>query len=240
MRALCFVTDAYEEPQSEPPDRYAQIRSQMVERQLRARGIRDERVLAAMAAVPRHPFVPASLRHLAYDDRPVPIGLEQTISQPYMVATALEALALDGTERVLDVGTGSGYQAALLGWLAREVVSVEILPELAARATLALAAVEATNVRVFTGDGGLGWPQAAPYDAIVVAAACPAVPKALARQLDETTGRLVLPLGDSDEQTLMRVRYRDGELVAEPIAPCVFVPLTGAAGFDAAGDGRHS
>ncbi len=197
---------------------------------LARRGIRDERVLAALASVPRELFVPERLRRHAYTDRALPIGSGQTISQPFMVATMLEALALDGG-RVLDVGTGSGYQAALLAELADEVVTIELVPELAeqARATLERAGFGRVDVRV--GDGTLGVAELAPFDAIVVAAAAPAVPEALYRQL-APGGRLVVPVGTRREQWLEIVVRGDDGPERRRTVPCRFVPLLGAGGFD--------
>ena len=194
------------------------------------RGIRDKRVLAAIAAVPRELFVPENLRRHAYADRALPIGAGQTISQPYMVATMLEALRLDGG-RALEVGTGSGYQAALLAELADEVVTIERVPELAeeARRTLVGAGYDRVEVRV--GDGTLGVPERAPYDGIAVAAAAPAVPETLYDQL-AVGGRVVIPVGSLHDQWLeVVVRGADGPEVARSV-PCRFVPLVGAAGFD--------
>ena len=197
---------------------------------LRRRGIFDERVLAAMAAVPRELFVPEMERRRAYADRALPIGHGQTISQPFMVATICALLGLRGEERVLDVGTGSGYQAAVLAELAAEVVTVERVPELAeqARRTLAAAGYERVEVRV--GDGTLGVPDRAPFQGIAVAAAAPAVPQALYDQLDEG-GRLVVPVGSRRDQRLqLIVRGPEGPDVAASV-PCRFVPLLGAQGF---------
>ncbi len=196
-----------------------------------ARHVRDQRVLIAMAAVPREPFVPEPIRATAYADHPLPIGKGQTISQPLMVAIMLEALELRGPERVLEVGTGSGYQAALLSHLAGEVWSVEIVPELAERARLALAQLEAENLHVVVGDGGLGWPAAGPFDAIVVAASSPHVPAALLQQLADG-GRLVMPIGDDRGQELIRIRRRGGDLVRQRLGACRFVPLVGEHGVD--------
>ena len=197
------------------------------------RGIRDERVLAALATVPREQFVPEQLRRHAYADRALPIGSGQTISQPFMIATMLEALALDGG-RVLEVGTGSGYQAALLAELADEVVTIELVPELAevARRTLARTGYGEVDVRV--GDGTLGVPERAPFDGIVVAAAAPAVPATLYEQL-VPGGRIVVPVGSRREQWLEIVeRGADGPSRSRTV-PCRFVPLLGSAGF---GDSR--
>lgn len=208
-------------------DRYAGARSSMVQHQLRRRGISDPRVLAAMAEVQREEFVPTALRDLAYADRPLPIGFGQTISQPYIVALILEALQLSGDERVLDVGTGSGYQAALLGRLAREVVSVEIIGGLAERASISLRQAGIDNVSVVVTDGGSGFPERAPYDAIAVAAACDRIPQPLLDQL-APGGRLVAPVGGAAFQSLMRVRRaHDGNLRSEDLGGCAFVPLLG-------------
>jgi protein-L-isoaspartate(D-aspartate) O-methyltransferase len=198
---------------------------------LRRRGIFDERVLAAIAAVPRELFVPETERRSAYADRALPIGHGQTISQPFMVATICALLGLRGAERVLDVGTGSGYQAAVLAELAAEIVTIERVPELAAQArrTLAQAGYERVEVRV--GDGTLGVPERAPFQGIAVAAAAPAVPQALYEQLDEG-GRLVVPVGSRRDQRLqLIVRGPEGPDVAASV-PCRFVPLLGAAGFE--------
>ncbi len=203
----------------------------MVERQLRDRGIADARVLAAMERVPRELFVPPGLRDRAYDDAALPIGEGQTISQPYMVARICEELSLEGGERVLDVGTGSGYQAAVMAELAEEVHSVERIPALADRARAALAAAGyGDRVHVHVADGTLGLPAHAPYAAIAVAAAAPQVPEALYEQL-EPDGRLVVPVGGRWEQLLeVVVRSPDGPLVAHTV-PCRFVPLVGEEGF---------
>jgi protein-L-isoaspartate(D-aspartate) O-methyltransferase len=202
----------------------------MVQRQLRGRDVRDERVLAAMARVPRELFVPLHLRDRAYDDAALPIGGGQTISQPYMVARICEELALRGGERVLDVGTGSGYQAAVLAELAGEVHTIERLSELAARAREALARAGYGNVHVHVGDGTLGVPEHAPYVAIAVAAAAPQVPDPLYAQL-ERGGRLVIPVGGREGQELqVVVRSPEGPAVIRSV-PCRFVPLVGEEGF---------
>jgi len=203
---------------------------QMVETQLRARGLRDARVLAAMQTVPRHEFVPDALRANAYDDQPLPIGEEQTISQPFMVASMTEALELSGRESVLEIGAGSGYQSAVLSLLAREVDAVESRASLAALARARLARLGYANVRVHVGDGTLGWPAAAPFDAILVTAAAPEIPAPLGAQLVEG-GRLVLPVGSAEMQTLLRVRRRGGQMFTERLFPCRFVPLVGRYGW---------
>ena len=202
----------------------------MVERQLRRRGVDDERVLVAMRRVPRELFVPLQLRDAAYDDSALPIGHGQTISQPYIVATTLALLSLQGDERVLDVGTGSGYAACLLAELAAEVVSVERIPELAASAVEALAAAGHPEVDVRVGDGSLGVPDRAPYDAIAVAAAVPEIPAALMEQLG-ADGRLVVPRGTRRGQRLVLVERRGESVVERAAFSCRFVPLLGADAF---------
>ncbi|HWQ00158.1 MAG TPA: protein-L-isoaspartate(D-aspartate) O-methyltransferase [Vicinamibacterales bacterium] len=207
------------------------LRARMVDTQIAARGITDPRVLEAMRRVPRHLFVPPSLAASAYDDRPLPIGEGQTISQPYMVAAMTAALDPRPDGRVLEVGTGSGYQAAVLAQLAREVVSIERLPVLAERARRALEAAGITNVTVVVGDGSLGYPPAQPYDGILVAAAAPEVPAALIEQL-APGGRLVVPVGSPGFQVLTIVtRHRDGSTSTEVGEGCVFVPLVGRGGW---------
>ena len=203
----------------------------MVDRQLRARDIVDERVLEAMERVPREVFVPADLAARAYADAALPIGYEQTISQPYMVARICEALALQGTERVLDVGTGSGYQAAVLAELAHEVHTIERIEELSAQARANLErAGYAARVRCHVGDGTLGLPEHAPYAAIAVAAAAPDFPQTLYDQL-EARGRLVVPVGGRRGQQLqLAVRSPEGPAVIRSV-PCRFVPLVGEEGF---------
>jgi protein-L-isoaspartate(D-aspartate) O-methyltransferase len=203
----------------------------MVHEQLAQRGIRDGRVLAAMAAVPRHAFVPPEARARAYDDTPLPIGGGQTISQPYLVAYMLEALHLGGSERVLEVGTGSGYGAAVLARLAGQVFSIERDADLGARAGERLAALELANVEVVIGDGSQGLPDEAPFDAIVVTAAAPEVPPPLRLQLADG-GRLVLPVGDVLGQTLVRVTRLGERWQHEALAPVLFVPLRGLYGWE--------
>jgi len=208
----------------------AEARARMVERQLRRRGISDERVLAAMARVPRDVFVPESLRAYAYDDGAIPIGYRQTISQPFIVATICSLLALEGHERVLDVGTGSGYQAAVLAELAADVVTIERIPELADAAARALAEAGYANVEVRVGDGSLGVPERAPFDGIAVAAAAPTVPPALYAQLTEG-GRVVVPRGTRWGQELVLVVRTPAGPVERTSIPCRFVPLLGDEGF---------
>jgi protein-L-isoaspartate(D-aspartate) O-methyltransferase len=208
-----------------PPDRQT-----MVARQLRARDISDERVLEAMERVPRELFVPEDERRRAYADAALPIGHGQTISQPYMVARIAEALALRPSERVLDVGTGSGYQAAVLAELGAEVVTIERIPELAESARASLAAAGYPQVDVRVGDGTLGVPELAPFDAIAVAAAAPAFPQTLYDQL-RPRGRLVVPVGGERVQRLeVIVRSPEGPAVVHSV-PCRFVPLVGQEGF---------
>ena len=203
----------------------------MVDEQIRDRGIRDERVLAAMASLPRHLFLPAPVRVQAYEDHAVPIGFGVTMSQPYVVAWMTDALALDGDERVLEIGTGSGYQAAVLARLAREVFTVERVPVLARRATFALQVLGLDNVHVSVGDGSIGLPAHAPYDAIMVTAAAPSVPMELVEQL-ANGGRLVVPVGAGAIQSLRVIRRDDeGKLSITDRGGVVFVPLVGERGF---------
>ena len=203
----------------------------MVDRQLRRRDVEDERVLAAMERVPRELFVPRGLRGRAFDDRALPIGDGQTISQPYMVGRICEELRLRGHERVLDVGSGSGYQAAVLAELAAEVFTIERIPELAVRARENLVAAGYGQVHVHVGDGTLGLPEHAPFAAIAVAAAAPGLPATLYEQL-EPRGRLVVPVGERAGQELqVIVRSPEGPAIVHSV-PCRFVPLVGEEGFD--------
>lgn len=203
----------------------------MVDAQLRRRGIRDPRVLEAFARVPRHLFVPEHLRSMAYDDTPLPIGHGQTISQPLMVALMLEALELSGDERVLDIGSGSGYAAALMAELAREVVTVEVVPELARLAQRNLERAGYDRVEVVLGDGSLGYPARGPYDAISVAAGAPEIPHSLVAQLADG-GRLVVPVGSRMGQSCVRVRRRGERILKEDLGACAFVPLVGQEGWE--------
>lgn len=201
------------------------LRQRMVDHDLRARGIADERVLQAMQRVSRHEFVPEAYRKEAYEDHPLPIGEGQTISQPYIVAIMLEALALQSGDTVLEVGTGSGYVTALLAELTARVVSVERYPALAASAQQVLSRLGYKNVEVGVGDGSQGFAASAPYDAILVSAATPVVPQALLTQLREDGGRMILPVGPAESQQLQLIRTQAGRTVVTPCGACRFVPL---------------
>jgi len=203
---------------------YSILRQRMVAEQLRARGIFDQRVLDAMARVPRHEFAPERFRDQAYEDHPLPIGEEQTISQPYIVAIMLQALEISPSDRVLEIGTGSGYLTALLAELAACVFSLERHTALADSARERLAALGYQNVRVIAGDGSRGFPEAAPYDAIIVSAAARELPRALVAQLADG-GRLIIPVGSGEAQQLQLVRKRNGEARIFPREMCRFVPL---------------
>lgn len=209
---------------------YFDVRRHMVESQLRDRGIRDQRVLEVMLRIPRHEFVSAEYRAQAYGDHPIPIGENQTISQPFIVAASLQALNLHGTESVLEVGTGSGYQTALLAALSRAVYSIERHPALAQGADAVLNKLGLNNVKIIVGDGSYGFPEFAPYDAILVSAAAPAIPRSLFDQLADE-GRMVIPVGPQQSQELQLVRKRAGSPVVEVIEGCRFVPLIGAGGY---------
>jgi protein-L-isoaspartate(D-aspartate) O-methyltransferase len=211
-------------------DAFAGARAEMVERQIRRRGVFDPLVLRAMEEVLRHEFVPAELQARAYDDAPLPIGGGQTISQPYIVAAMTAALCLQHSGRVLDVGTGCGYQAAVLSRIVAEVYSIEFRQDLALAATGRLASLGFSNVHVHCGDGTLGLPEFAPFDAILVAAAAPAVPPPLLDQLAEA-GRLILPVGPPDRQQLLLVVRRADRFDTTTLEPCQFVPLVGRHGW---------
>jgi protein-L-isoaspartate(D-aspartate) O-methyltransferase len=204
---------------------YRRERRRMVDEQIRARGITRGSVLQALEKVPRHLFVPEQLRHLAYADRPLPIGLEQTISQPAIVAYMTEAADISKKEKVLEIGTGSGYQAAILGEVAREVYTIEIIPELAERSRLVLAELGYGNVFVRAGNGYLGWPEQAPFDAIVVTAAPEEIPQALIDQL-AVGGKMVIPVGAGDQEMVIVEKSRKGVTKRKTI-PVRFVPMTG-------------
>lgn len=212
------------------PDNSAAARHIMVAQQLRARGIRDERVLAAFHDVPRERFVPPEQQAQAYEDHPVPIGEGQTVSQPFIVAITLEALAMKGHERVLDVGAGSGYQTALLSRLAREVYAIERIKALTIRAGETLAELGIRNVQWRTGDGTLGWPEAAPFEAICCGAGGPVVPQAWLDQLADG-GRLVTPVGERDVQELILLTRQGDRIDRRKLCDCRFVPLIGQQGW---------
>jgi protein-L-isoaspartate(D-aspartate) O-methyltransferase len=207
-------------------DEFAKWRRRMVDEQLKARGITDERVLAAMLKVPRHRFVPDDFQREAYSDGPLPIGQGQTISQPYIVALMTAAVSVKPQARCLDIGTGSGYQAAVLAELAKDVYSIEIVPELAESADKRLQELGYRNIRVRAGDGYLGWPEYAPFDAIIVAAAPDHVPQPLVDQL-AAGGKLVIPVGDFFQELLLIEKRPDGTIVKKNLAPVRFVPMTG-------------
>ena len=204
-------------------------RLEMVARQIRDRGIGDERVLNAMRAVPRHLFVPPEHTSRAYSDEPLPIGEEQTISQPFMVAAMADALLLQGHERVLEIGGGSGYQAAVLSQLALELIAIEARPVLAAAAADRIDRLGYRNVSLKIGDGSAGWPSCAPYAAILVTAAAPSVPQPLVDELAEG-GRLLIPIGQDEHQELLRLVKKEGRIDRQSLYACRFVPLVGRYG----------
>ncbi len=210
-------------------DSYGGYRASLVEK-LRANGIRDIAVLRAFGEVPRHLFVPEALRGRAYEDVALPIGRGQTISQPTTQAKYLEALALAGEERVLEIGTGSGYQAALLSYLVPQVISVERIPNLATEAREALKTAEISGVTVLVGDGSLGWAPLAPYGAILVSAASPSIPEPLIHQLADG-GRMVVPVGGNDSQDLKLLTLKGGQCTETALGTVEFVPLIGRYGF---------
>ena len=224
---LLFNTN---QPDQRAEDFLAERRREMVEKQIRRRGIADPRVLAAMERVPRHEFVPETQRANAYDDSPLPIGEGQTISQPYIVAAMTAALGLTGTERALEVGTGSGYQAAILSLLAAEVYTIERSAPLASSASERLARLGYLNVHVHCGDGTLGLPEFAPFDAILVGASAPAIPAPLAAQLAEG-GRMIIPIGDAENQELQLAERAGDAYRTRWLDPCRFVPLVGRHGW---------
>ena len=209
---------------------YEEQRRAMVEQQLRARGIHDQRVLDAMLELPRHEFVPLEFQAQAYADHPLPIGAEQTISQPFIIAVALQALALTGSESVLEVGTGSGYQTALLARMARQVYSVERHAELTEKAKATLEQLGFGNIKISVRDGSQGWPDYAPYDAILVSAAAPSLPKSLIEQLQEG-GRMVIPVGPPHAQELQLISRKATQISSETVEGCRFVPLVGLEGY---------
>lgn len=214
---------------------HALARRNMVDEQLIPRGIRDPGVLKAMCKVERHRFIPGDSTESAYRDGPVAIGRNQTISQPYMVALMTEALALTGTERILEIGTGSGYQTAILAELAGRIYTIERIPELSGQAEALLTGLGYANISFARGDGSLGWKDEAPFDRVLVTAACPRIPLPLAEQLREG-GTIVAPVGSmGGHQALTRSRKVNGELLTETICDCVFVPLIGEFGMEKTG-----
>lgn len=218
---------------------YERQRQRMVEQQIRKRGVRSCRVLAAMEKIPRHRFVPENLYDHAYEDSPLSIGKGQTISQPYMVALMTECAAPEREDRVLEVGTGSGYQTAILAELVREVYSIERIPELAQRAEGLLSSLGYENVSIRVDDGSEGWSEKAPFDAIIVTAGAPEIPDPLVEQL-EVGGRLVIPIGSAHHQTLCTVRKERNRIRKEEGTGCIFVPLIGTYGWEEKPSGRHS
>jgi protein-L-isoaspartate(D-aspartate) O-methyltransferase len=222
---LANCTEGKRASELNPKGDFKTMRERMVETQIKARGVKDHRALAAMLKVERHLFVPKDLQTSAYSDQPLPIGEGQTISQPYIVALMTELLELKGEEKVLEVGTGSGYQAAVLAELAKEVYSVEIVEKLASSAEKLLLELGYKNIMVKAGDGYLGWPQAAPFDAIIVTCAPDHIPKPLLDQLKEG-GRMVVPVG-AYTQELKKVVKRSGKIEMADVIPVIFVPMTG-------------
>ena len=206
-------------------------RSSMVENQIIQRGITDKNVIDAMLKVPRHLFVEEAMRESAYGDFPLPIGSGQTISQPYMVAVMTEKLELDNNSQVLEIGTGSGYQTAILAEIAERVFTVERIADLEKKARVRLESLGYTNIAFKIGDGTLGWSQFAPYDAILITAGAPKIPGVLFSQLKES-GRMVIPIGNSFSQVLTVVRKIEGKIVEEPCFGCTFVPLIGREGWE--------
>ena len=213
------------------PNDYFQARERMVEEQLVSRGINDPRVLRAMAKIPHHLFLESELWDRAYENRPLPIAANQTISQPYIVALMVEALGLTGTERVLEVGTGSGYAAAVLSELCAEVFTVEAVEELALKARILLSSLGYKNVSLLVGDGTLGWKEHSPYDAVIISAAAPCIPRPLVEQL-KTPGYLVFPIGEKELQTLVRIRKDKTGIREEYLGECLFVKLRGRYGWE--------
>jgi protein-L-isoaspartate(D-aspartate) O-methyltransferase len=221
---------ASDRPRLNATTEFDAARHAMVESQLRRRGLTDAAVLSAMDSVPRHEFVPPEFRHRAYEDAPLPIGEGQTISQPYIVAAMTAALHLGGNERVLEIGTGCGYQAAILSCVAKEVFSIEYHADLAASAAVRLDRLGYPTVHVHCGDGSRGLPEFAPFDAILVAAAAPTAPDPLIRQLGKN-GRMIVPVGNVENQELQLIERTDDTIRTAILEPCRFVPLVGAYGW---------
>jgi len=222
---LAHCTEGKRASDSSPKGDYKTMREAMVETQIKARGVKEPRVLTAMLKVERHLFVPKDLHPTAYSDQPLPIGEGQTISQPYIVALMTELLDLKGNEKVLEVGTGSGYQAAILAELAKEVYTIEIIEKLATSAERLLFDLGYKNIKVKAGDGYLGWPEAAPFDAIIVTCAPDHIPRPLMDQLREG-GRMVIPVGELTQE-LKKIVKRGGKLETTNVIPVIFVPMTG-------------
>jgi protein-L-isoaspartate(D-aspartate) O-methyltransferase len=222
---LANCTEGKRASELSPKGDFKTMRERMVETQIKARGVMDHRVLDAMLKVERHLFVPKNLQTSAYSDQPLPIGEGQTISQPYIVAFMTELLELKGEEKVLEVGTGSGYQAAILAELAKEVYTIEIIEKLASSAEKLLLEMGYKNIKVKAGDGYLGWPEAAPFDAIIVTCAPDHIPKPLLDQLKEG-GRMVIPVGEYTQE-LKKIVKRTGKIETTNVIPVIFVPMTG-------------
>ncbi len=225
-----FLKDGGQATRAPTEDNFRAAREAMVEEQIRRRGVQDERVLRAMRTVPRHEFVGAELQNRAYEDVPLPIGEGQTISQPFMVALMTASLRLGGAERVLEIGTGCGYQAAVLAGLAREVHSVEVVASLAQSAGVRLKRLGYSNVSVHCADGSVGLPEFAPYDAILVAAAAPRLPEPLLAQLADS-GRMIVPVTEGENEALIYVRSHGNKILCERREACRFVPLVGHHGW---------
>jgi protein-L-isoaspartate(D-aspartate) O-methyltransferase len=231
--SLCFIfstaftqcTNGKRVSESNPREDFKAMREKMVEGQIKARGVKDPRVLSALLKVERHRFVPSEYSASAYSDQPLPIGESQTISQPYIVALMTELLELKGEERVLEIGTGSGYQAAILAELAKEVYTIEIIESLAATAKNRLLELGYQNVHVKAGDGYLGWPEVAPFDGIIITCAPDHIPIPLIEQLREG-GRMVVPVG-TYSQELKKIVKRSGKIETTDVIPVIFVPMTG-------------
>ncbi len=215
-------------PSGLPQEQLAKMRNEMVNSQIKARGINDQRVLEAMRKVPRHEFVPEEEITGAYDDNPLPIGYGQTISQPYIVAYMTMMLSLQGNERVLEIGTGSGYQAAVLSVLAKEVFSIEIVEPLCQQARTRLDSLGYKNVHVLCGDGYQGWPEHAPFDAVIITAAAKEIPEPLIEQL-KVGGRLIMPVGAFFQELVLLRKKADGKVEKSKLIPVRFVPMTGEA-----------
>jgi protein-L-isoaspartate(D-aspartate) O-methyltransferase len=225
LTMLTQCTNGKRVSESSPKGDFKAMREKMVETQIKARGVKDPRILSALLKVERHRFVPEEYLHSAYTDQPLPIGEGQTISQPYIVALMTELLELKGEEKVLEIGTGSGYQAAILAELAKEVYSIEIIETLASMAKNKLIELGYENIKVKAGDGYLGWPEVSPFDAIIITCAPDHIPKPLIEQLKEG-GRMVVPVG-TYAQELKKIVKQSGKIVTMDVIPVVFVPMTG-------------